>query len=197
MSDGRKPIHVQQEQAAGEVEPSRKPTPTSSAKYSRTGHATPDQHGSCLLRRNAGLPGMGMEVPNALLPQLFYGAIPYGFSPADWPRFSRTDVCRSACRSDSLCTCQHRVRLIRRAGTARVTAKRPADLGIRTTWWRRMAGEGSSMPQAGSWQHIGAIPPEMLRIQEIRFEPEKIFNTLWHGSLALKNDHAFCRDVLP
>ncbi|OWA54181.1 putative Msx2-interacting protein [Hypsibius exemplaris] len=51
--------------------------------------------------------------------------------------------------------------------------------------------QGSSMPQAGSWQHIGAISPEMFRIQETRFEPEKIFNTLWHGSLALKNDHAF------
>ncbi|OWA53199.1 putative Msx2-interacting protein [Hypsibius exemplaris] len=53
------------------------------------------------------------------------------------------------------------------------------------------ARQGSSMPQAGSWQHIGAIPSEIFRIQEIRFEPEKIFKTLWHGSLALQNDHAF------
>ncbi|OWA52905.1 hypothetical protein BV898_17347 [Hypsibius exemplaris] len=47
------------------------------------------------------------------------------------------------------------------------------------------------MPLAGSWQHIGAIPPKMLQIQETQFEPEKIFNTLWYVSLALKNDSAF------
>ncbi|OWA52906.1 hypothetical protein BV898_17348 [Hypsibius exemplaris] len=42
-------------------------------------------------------------------------------------------------------------------------------------------------------KHAGNQLFRLLFEDETRFEPEKIFNTLWHGSLALKNDHAFVR----